>query len=135
MYQNIEMDIKNLLDIATSKGEKANSIDFFLNTNYSPTEIFKFAIEYLDTEEFKNLRHAYGVLTDRRFTVSILTSKSIDGIIQKKHAFTLDNELVETTEAERREIIEFLQENAIPISSLTFIDGCLYYYTNKRKNR
>ena len=126
--KNIINDIYTLFNIIKEKGF-LDAIDFYQTTIYSPLEVLEVADEILNNEDNKLIREYINRLKDS-FTNN-RNHKLKVGLSKDKYTFNLNGNLIETSEEDRLIILEFLEKENIPISSvLVFQDACKRYFEN-----
>ena len=130
-FENIANDITNILNLINTKGENFDSLDFYQATLYSPIEIMEVADKILDFDNLKKF-HIYINKYRHRSHTKMATDCNIKNeLLNNMFYFSLNGNLIETTIEDRTSIINYLDENFIPINSITFLDACKKFYKNE----
>ncbi len=133
---NIQTDILNILKAIKELGNDFTIINLFLMTPYAPLELTKVADNILNKEDLILFRK-YMNICYRDFAIhgNFMNKERINLLIKIPYTITIDGNTIETKEEERRDAIEFLQVNEIPINSYIFDIALKRYYKNKSKER
>lgn len=103
------------------------SIDVFANTLFGIHEILKFADNILNMEEAKLFRSC----VSKYKKVSSFSPKVIETLFHDTITINIDNELILIDNTTKSIIIDYLQENNIPICNDSFRNACIRYYQEK----
>ena len=126
----ITNDIYNILSTIKEQGF-IDAIDFYQTTIYSSFEILEVANKILDVDDNKLIRKYLNRLGNSFITNNRNNNLKIE-LLREKYTFNLDGTLIETSKDERLIILDFLEKENIPISSVAvFQDACRKYYKNE----
>ncbi len=131
---NIKFDVYKILNDIKHNPDDYSIIDFLPTTNYSFDEITLAADKVLSPKDAKLLRTHVSDFKE----VKSFSDRQIANLLDEKFIFNIAGELVEITKEEKIEIINYLKENDIPISTTSLRDAFTRYYqktlfTNKSK--
>lgn len=124
--QEIINDTLKLLELVKNSDTEFESIDFFQNTLFGIKEILKTADSILTPEDNKILRMGISKIKD----IKVFSEKSIEGIFKEKTILNINNELINIPFEVKLTIVNYLQEQEIPISNITLKEAYFKYYNN-----
>lgn len=130
-FENISNDITKILDLINTKNENFDSLDFYQATLYSPIEVMEVADKILDSDNLKKFQIYIGKYKHHSHTNKYTNCNIKNELLKNKFSFSLDDNLIETTLEDRTSIINYLDENFIPINSITFLDACKRFYKHE----
>ena len=131
--ETINNDVLKLLELVKSLDNNFTTIDYFRNTIFGIKEILKAADGILNPDDNKTLRKKISIIKE----VKAFSEKSIEGIFSEKTILKINDELINISAEVKLQVIEFLQENEIPISNITLKDANIIttlYLILKKKN-
>ena len=108
-------------------GHNFTVIDFYLNTRFTPFEIIQEAEKTLDIENIKLLKKYIAQYRD----IKCINSLNFPSLITDKLVLNVDNNLIEIQPEVKKQIIDFLKNNEIPVSNETLKISCIKYYRNE----
>ena len=129
MISEISFEIRKLYFLIQN-GE-IDSIDVFQNTNYSIPELVKYAGSVLNKEEnivFKQFIHYYENL-------KVLSKKGIEDFLNDKFVINYRDEETEITLDMKKDLLNYLQENNLPITVTTIRDTLKRKLNEKRLSK
>lgn len=137
-FENISNDITKILNLIAIKKENFDSLDFYQATLYGPIETMEVADKILDSDNLKIFHVYINKYRSTNHTTKFCDCNIKNELLKNKFSFSLDDNLIETTLEDRTSIINYLDENFIPVNSTTFLDACKRFYKqelieNKRK--
>ena len=108
-----------------------DAIDFYQTTKYGPLEFIDASTAILNVEDSKLIREYVNKL--RCPYINNYHNNSLKSeLLKEKYTLTIDNAIVETTEEVRKIVLDFLEKENIPISSIiVFQDAIRKYYKNE----
>jgi len=121
----IKKDVINILNRIKELGADFNSIDFFTLTNFGIEEIIHTADETITSiEDLKLFRFKVGKLRK----LKIYSETRIQQLYEHNYTYCINGELIKPTPEDIQNVINFLEENDIPISDITFDDAIKNYF-------
>lgn len=127
MKNNIQDDIHKIFNLIKELGSNFCSIDLFMNTSYGVSEILEYSKTILNKEEQILFRRH---ISPYKF-IKPFNEIKIENLFKEKLVINVNNQLIEVSTVDKAEIINFLQENDIPIFNDSFISACHRYYEGK----
>ncbi len=108
-----------------------DAIDFYQATKYGPLEFIETSTAILSIEDSKLIREYVNKLRCS-YTINYHTNSLKTELLKEKYTLTIDNTIVETTEEVRKIVLDYLEKENIPISSIiVFQDAIRKYYKNE----
>ena len=130
---NIEKNILDILALMKELGDDFTGIDLFKNTIYGPKELIKCADNFLNLEDLKLFRSHVNKYNASIFLCSILANSGISELINSKLLVKTNEDTIETSESDRKMIVEDLKNNYIPVTSKLFLDDLKKHYQSRVK--
>ncbi len=129
----IQGEVKKVLEAIYTLGNDFSIIDLFLITNYGVLELIKESDNILANDDLKIFRK-YMDSCYREYTLygNFTDNNKINMLITTPYSIFIDNNLVETSEEDRYQAINFLITNKIPINQKTFETVLKRFYKDKK---
>ena len=127
MKRNIGNDIYSILERIKEDPINFSLIDVCLLSNYDVLELIGECDNYLEGEDRFLFRRR---LRPLKVTTSY-SIKNIEQLINSKFTFNIDGELVEISKEDIQTVVDYLNNNNIPIYSDVFKNGCIKLYQKK----
>ncbi len=124
--ETIANDVYNILAKIKELGNNFSIIDFLSLTNYSFEEIIQTSDKILNPEDVRIMRIN---LSDFKSIVNY-SNANIQQIFNDKLVLNIDGNLIEMSSEDKSNVINYLKENDIPISTHSYRDASIRYYNN-----
>ena len=127
--ETIKDDVYTILNKIKELGNNFSIIDFLTLTNYSFDEIIQLGDLILDPSDTRLLRiHVSNFKNVKNFRN--YSEKDIQNIFTDKLVINIDGNLIKMSFEDKENIINYLKEHDIPISSTSYRDASIRYYNN-----
>ena len=124
--ENIANDVYNILTKIKELGNNFSIIDFLPLTNYSFDEIIQTSDKILNPEDIRIIR----INVSNFKKIVNYSNANIQQIFTDKLILNIDGNLIEMSLEDKSNVINYLKENDIPISTHSYRETAIRYYNN-----